>query len=105
MPRRYALSDSESESDQLLSSARSGPSEDAMEKALRDAVARIYHEGNMEDLTVKRVRAAAESSLGLDEGFFKADAGWKARSDGIIKDEVVCRLDSRYVVGLRACVG
>ncbi|RMJ25595.1 hypothetical protein PHISP_03516 [Aspergillus sp. HF37] len=88
MPRRYALSDSESESDQPLSSARSGPSEDAMEKALRDTVARIYHEGNMEDLTVKRVRAAAEKSLGLDEGFFKADASWKGRSDGIIKDEV-----------------
>lgn len=61
-----------------------------MEKALRDAVARIYHIGKMEDLTVKRVRGTVETSLGLEEGFFKADSAWKGRSDGIIKDEVVC---------------
>ena len=92
MPRRYAISDStsESESDQPLASPPSGPTKEGLEKALRDAVARIYHSGNMEDLTVKRVRAAAERSMGLDEGFFKGDAEWKAKSDRIIKDEVVC---------------
>lgn len=100
MPRRYALSDSGSESDEPLAPAPSGPSEDAMEKALRDAVARIYHEGHMEDLTVKRVRGAAEKALGLDEGFFKGDPALKGRSDGIIKDEVV-RMLFIYFQGMR----
>lgn len=92
MPRRYVLSDSESEpeSDQSRAPTPSGPSEDAMERALREVVVRIYQAGNMEELTVKRVRGAAERSLGLDEGFFKGDAEWKGRSDRIIKDEVVC---------------
>lgn len=86
MPRRYALSDSESEDEHLVTS---DPSEKDMEQALRDAVGGTYRAGNMEDLTVKRMRMAAENRLGLEGGFFKRDPEWKGRSDWIIKDEVV----------------
>ncbi|KAI1945584.1 hypothetical protein LOZ12_002373 [Ophidiomyces ophidiicola] len=64
------------------------PDEASLKKALQDAVARIFKSGKMEDLTVKRVRLAAEKSLGLQEGFYKGDAIWKAKSDTVIKDEV-----------------
>ncbi|OGM39273.1 transcriptional regulator [Aspergillus bombycis] len=85
-PRRRVVSDSESESDEPA--APSAPSNDALEKALRETVAKIYKLGNMEELTVKRVRMAAEKSLGVEEGFFKGSSTWKSKSDQIIKDEV-----------------
>ncbi|KAE8136367.1 hypothetical protein BDV38DRAFT_114683 [Aspergillus pseudotamarii] len=85
-PRRRVVSDSESESDEPV--APSVPSDDALEKALRDTVAKVYKSGNMEELTVKRVRVAAEKALGVDEGFFKGSSTWKSKSDQIIKDEV-----------------
>ena len=88
MAPRYALSDSEDEPE--TQSAPTRPSAQAMEKALREAVARTFKSGNMSELTVKRMRIAAEKSLGLDDGFFKGHAEWKGRSDSIIKDEVVC---------------
>lgn len=81
------MSDSEPEPDQPAPAA---PSDDALEKALRDAVAEVYKSGKMEELTIKRVRLAAEKSLGLDGGFFKGDSNWKAKSEEVIKDEVVC---------------
>ncbi|KAK6838796.1 hypothetical protein RU639_000137 [Aspergillus parasiticus] len=85
-PRRRVVSDSESESDEPV--GPSVPSDDALEKALRDTVAKIYKSGNMEELTVKRVRMAAEKALGVEEGFFKGSSIWKSKSDQIIKDEV-----------------
>ncbi|PKX91922.1 putative transcriptional regulator [Aspergillus novofumigatus IBT 16806] len=88
MAPRYAVSDSDDDSDSSQSAAISKPSDGALEKALRDAVAQIYRSGKMEELTVKRVRLAAERALGLEEGFFKGDSAWKAKSDQIIKDEV-----------------
>jgi hypothetical protein len=85
MPPKYSIySSSESEGEQP-----SVPPDDALEKALREAVATIFKAGNLEELTVKRVRLAVEKKLGLEEGFFKSTGEWKARSDRVIKDEVV----------------
>jgi hypothetical protein len=78
---------SESESDALSSAGI--PADAELERGLRNAVAKIFKTGNPAELTVKRVRLATEQALGLEEGFFKGDADWKARSDTIIKDEAV----------------
>ncbi|GIK01339.1 hypothetical protein Aspvir_005373 [Aspergillus viridinutans] len=88
MAPRYAVSESDDDSDSNQLAAASKPSDEALEKALRDAVAKIYRSAKMEELTVKRVRLAAERALGLEEGFFKGDSAWKSKSDLIIKDEV-----------------
>ncbi|EEQ88447.1 transcriptional regulator [Blastomyces dermatitidis ER-3] len=79
------MSDSDSDSDSLSSVGI--PSDDVLEKGLRDTVAAIFKKGNLEQLTVKRVRAATEKALTLDEGFYKNDEVWKAKSDRIIKQE------------------
>jgi len=79
------MSDSDSE---LLSSRENA--DEVLEKGLRDAVAKIFQSGRMEELTVKRVRLATEKALGLEDGFFKGDEIWKLRSDRIIKQEAVC---------------
>ncbi|PGH11713.1 hypothetical protein AJ79_04736 [Helicocarpus griseus UAMH5409] len=76
---------SDSDSDSLSSTGI--PSDDVLEKGLRDTVARIFAKGNMEELTVKRVRAATEKALELEEGFYKGDEVWKGKSDAIIKGE------------------
>ena len=76
-------------SDSELSSAPPIPSDATLEKALRDAVGEVYRGGNRENLTVKRMRLAAEKALDLQEGFFKGDATWKVESERIIKDEAV----------------
>lgn len=86
MGPKYKLSDSESESEPDVSTV---PFDKSLEKGLRDEIARIFKSGNMEDLTVKRVRLAAEKKLGLAEGYFKTTGDWKARSEQIIKAEVV----------------
>jgi len=79
------MSDSDSE---LLSSCENA--DEVLEKGLRDAVAKIFQSGRVEELTVKRVRLATEKALGLEDGFFKGDEIWKPRSDQIIKQEAVC---------------
>ncbi|CAG7991478.1 unnamed protein product [Penicillium nalgiovense] len=89
MPPKYTMftmSDSESEAEGEVSNI---PSDQTLEKSLRDQVAAIFKSGNMEELTVKRVRLAAEDTLGLTEGYFKSTGDWKARSENVIKDEVV----------------
>ncbi|KAL4870762.1 hypothetical protein BDV12DRAFT_194965 [Aspergillus spectabilis] len=88
MTPRYALADSESESEPYQSDTPPQPSEKELERALRNAVAKIYKSGKMEELTVKRIRTAAEKELQLEEGFYKTNGDWKSRSDQIIKDEV-----------------
>ncbi|KAL5337319.1 hypothetical protein BJX70DRAFT_248682 [Aspergillus crustosus] len=88
MAPRYALADSESESEPNESDTPPQPLDKELERALRDAVAKIYQSGKMENLTVKRVRIAAEKELQLEEGFYKSNGDWKSRSDQIIKDEV-----------------
>lgn len=74
-------------SDSSLSSAI--PSHAILEQALRDAVQLVYKNGNLEDLTIKRMRTAAEQDLNLEEGFFKNDTKWKDESKSIIQSEVV----------------
>ncbi|KUL84559.1 hypothetical protein ZTR_08734 [Talaromyces verruculosus] len=85
MPRRRIVEDSSDE--EASDSSNSIPSDDRLEKALRNTVANIFRTGKLEELTVKRVRLATETALGLEEGFFKAHEAWKTRSDQIIKDE------------------
>lgn len=88
------MSDSESEAP----SSNGIPTDHALEKALRKTVASIFKTGNIADLTVKRVRLATEKDLGLEEGFFKGHADWKAKSDTIIKDEAVCASSSPFLI-------
>ncbi|KAJ5816479.1 hypothetical protein N7447_008712 [Penicillium robsamsonii] len=85
MPPKYTMSDSESEAESQVLNA---PSDQTLERSLRDQVAAIFKSGNMEELTVKRVRLAVEATLGLSAGYFKSTDDWKARSENIIKDEV-----------------
>jgi hypothetical protein len=87
MPRRRIIEDSSDE--ETNNSSNSLPSDDRLEKALRNTVANIFRTGKLDELTVKRVRLATETALGLEEGFFKAHEEWKTRSDQIIKDEAV----------------
>ncbi|KAA8645997.1 hypothetical protein EYZ11_004006 [Aspergillus tanneri] len=85
MAPQYALSDSESESEPEQPAV---PSDDALEKTLCDVVAEIYRSGNMDELTIKRVRLAATKALKIDEKFFKKSSVWDAKSDQIIKAAV-----------------
>lgn len=64
--------------------------EERLEQALRHAVQVVYKIGDLEELTVKRMRKAAEESLHLYEGFFKESEEWKDRSKRIIEEEAVC---------------
>ncbi|KAL6240128.1 hypothetical protein BDW75DRAFT_197035 [Aspergillus navahoensis] len=88
MAPRYAVADSDSESESNRSETAPPSTDKELERALRETVAKIFKTGRMEELTVKRVRLAAEKTLQLEEGFFKSNGDWKARSDMIIKDEV-----------------
>lgn len=81
------MSSADSDSDSQSSTNISKP--EVLEDGLRDTVKGIFESGDLDGLTVKRVRLATEKALGLQEGFFKADKLWKQRSDQIIKDEVV----------------
>lgn len=82
-PRNLArMSDSESLSD-------SPPSDAALKEALQNIVQEIYESRKVEDLTVKRVRIAAEKRLGLRTDFFKDHPVWKEKSKDIIQAEVV----------------
>jgi hypothetical protein len=65
------------------------PSEEAIAKALQNVVLSLHKAGDTENLTIKRVRARAEKSLGLPANFFKADQFWKQKSDKVIKEAVV----------------
>ncbi|CAK7199800.1 hypothetical protein SEUCBS139899_002486 [Sporothrix eucalyptigena] len=58
-------------------------SEAKLEKALKDAAQAIFRI-DRDNLTVNAVRTRAESSLGLDEGFFKSEE-WKSRSKAIVQ--------------------
>ncbi|RAR01283.1 hypothetical protein DDE82_006624 [Stemphylium lycopersici] len=72
----------------MSDSERPQPDEATITSTLRDIVVAIHKSGKTDDLTVKRVRARAETELGLDEGFFKTDAAWKAKSQQTIVDAV-----------------
>lgn len=57
------------------------PSDAILEKTLRD----IVRKAEVDPITVKRVRTAAEERLGLDAGFFKGHDVWNERSKDIIE--------------------
>jgi hypothetical protein len=57
------------------------PSDAILEKTLRD----IVRKAEVDPITVKRVRTAAEERLGLDEGFFKSHDEWNEKSKDIIE--------------------
>ena len=65
------------------------PSDSILEKALRDVVRETFERGDNNNLTVKRMRKAAEESLGLQHDFFRYSKIWKARSKEIIEGEAV----------------
>lgn len=79
------MSDSEVESQSSVGI----PTDERLEKGLRDTVAGIFRSGNTDELTVKRVRLATEQALDLEEGFFKSHDIWKAKSAEVIREEVV----------------
>ncbi len=74
-------------SESSLSSAT--PLHANLEQALRNAVQQAFQNGNLDELTIKRVRAAAEKDLDLEDGFYKNDPTWKEESKRIIRCEVV----------------
>ena len=71
--------------------ASSAPIDDAiLENAFRKAVQDVYQSGDLEQLTVRRIRKVVEGELGLQEDFFKDDTRWKDRSKNVISAAVVC---------------
>ena len=88
-PRQSDISMSESS---LSGASVSGA---LLEGALRGAVQRIW-KTNPDNLTVKNIRTSAEHDLDLEDGFFKGDASWNARSKDVIKSEVVFVLSSSF---------
>lgn len=65
------------------------PSDGVLEQALRRAVQLAHKRGDLEAITVKRMRKAAEEDLNLQEGFFKQDPTWESKSKRIIIAEAV----------------
>ena len=65
------------------------PSKEVLEQALRNAVTDVYQSGDLDNLTVKRIRKSVEIDLDLREDFFKNDPAWKDRSKNVIQSEVV----------------
>ena len=82
-------------SESSLSDSR--PDDAVLEQELRQIVRQIYKAGNLEELTVKRVRTAAEKNLGLEDGFFK-ESQWKVKSKAIIEAEAVCAIFGSFLV-------
>ncbi len=60
-----------------------------LEQALRNAVKEVYRSGDLDNLTVKRIRKSVEADLKLQDDFFKNDPEWKEESKIIIQSEVV----------------
>lgn len=81
-----------SESGSEAAPAAEAPSDNVLAEALRNTVIETFKSGNLEELTVKRVRMATEKRLQLEEGFFRNNAVWKEKSMEIIKAEAVCPL-------------
>lgn len=73
-----------------MQNMQSSPPEDSdLENALRVKVQQIFRIGNLDELTVKRVRRAVEKELGLELDHFK-NYSWREKSKSIIESEVVC---------------
>ena len=65
------------------------PSKVVLKEALRNAVREVYRSGDLDNLTVKRIRKFVEVDLDLHNDFFKSDPAWKEESKNIIESEVV----------------
>jgi hypothetical protein len=65
------------------------PSNAKIEQGLRKVIARFFQSGDLENLTLKRVRKATEDELDLPEDFFRVNDAWKEKSKVFITAEVV----------------
>lgn len=72
------------------STSMSIPSDAKLERALKDVVREVYKNGDLENLTVKRIRKAVQEKLALEEDFFKKNDHWQQESKSVIQSEVVC---------------
>lgn len=72
----------------MQSMQSSAPEDSDLENALRAKVQQIFRLGNLDELTVKRVRRAVETELGLAADHFKEEV-WRGRSKSIIESEAV----------------
>lgn len=75
------------------------PSEAILEQALRHIVQELFQKGNLDELTIKRVRTSAERYLDLEDGFYKNDLMWRKESKRIIESEVVRNQCQLLVLG------
>ncbi|KAI9840899.1 MAG: hypothetical protein M1837_001226 [Sclerophora amabilis] len=75
--------------------ASSVPSDTAISTALRDAVKRVFASDQLENLTVKRVRATVTRDLALPDELFKSNEEWKAKSKEIIEEESAAQYTQR----------
>ena len=69
----------------------SSPPPIAIESIIHDIIAELYRTNKLEEITVKRVRTAAEQELSLEPGWFKSHAEWRNRSKNFIAEEAVNR--------------
>lgn len=63
------------------------PSDQALEKALRDATRALLDNGV--EITVNKVRTRVEENLDLPERFFNDTPEWKGRSKEVIHSAIV----------------
>ncbi|CAD6564798.1 MAG: hypothetical protein ASARMPRED_005683 [Alectoria sarmentosa] len=73
------------------------PSEAVLEQALRNAVREVYRSGDLNQLTVKRIRKSVEGDLDLQDDFFKNDSAWKEKSKDVIQSEVDSQADANTI--------
>ena len=64
-------------------------SDDDIQATLQRIVTDQFKSGDLETLTLKNVRAAAEEELELPKDFLKTDGKWKGRSKEVVGTEVV----------------
>lgn len=83
-PRPINMSDSELSKPEL----QKLPSDATLESTLRD----IVRKGNLDPVTVRSVRTAAEERLGLAQGFFKNHSEWNDKSKDVIGEAYVCQV-------------
>jgi hypothetical protein len=66
------------------------PAASEIEDTFRRIIRERYRDQDYDNLTVKRVRAAAEERLGLKAGFFLDEStSWKERSKKFVEAEAV----------------
>lgn len=65
------------------------PTDQALEKALANAVHALRNSDDGSSMTVNSVRKRVEEELGLEDGFF-LQGDWKLRSKLLIKSTNVC---------------